>query len=155
MKPRSSAGINIFHREDHYFFFDYDEKDILDNLPWGDKQFDVLIPIFDESLLEDETAQSTIDRMILMDTDWFETLGEKSEWLHDYIDHASVRLGRQKAVGDGFPMTAWHTEATTIEKMTHHIRLPHGASYKYVVYVLGNSKNLTSLVAEFYNQRFD
>lgn len=44
-----------------------------------------------------------------------EVFGKESESVHDAIDLASVRVGRQKDVGDGDPMTTWQEESSSAE----------------------------------------
>lgn len=39
---------------------------------------------------------------------WVEVFGDFAEFVHDAIDAESVRTGRQSAVGEGNPMTAWY-----------------------------------------------
>ena len=46
---------------------------------------------------------------------WVEVFGFNSEAIHDEIDRASVRAGRQQAVGDGVPMTSWNDDPIDID----------------------------------------
>lgn len=51
-----------------------------------------------------------INAIALHTKDWVEVIGLDAEAIHDAIDIASVTLMRQRAVGDGNPMTAWHDD---------------------------------------------
>jgi len=46
---------------------------------------------------------------------WVEIFGTDAEAIHDAVDQASVRIGRQTSIGDGDPMTAWNSVMTDDE----------------------------------------
>ena len=101
------TGIEI-KTEDYYcIIYNHSTEDSFDFLPWGDEPFDVII-VCSEGFVLNETLKNNIHNLILKNSEWFEVLGPNSEYLHDYIDNASVRFGRQAKAGDGSPMTTWH-----------------------------------------------
>lgn len=51
---------------------------------------------------------------------WVEIFGNAAEQIHDTVDEASVRIGRQCAVGEGEPMTAWY-EGLSAEEIASYI----------------------------------
>ena len=51
---------------------------------------------------------------------WVEVFGSEAEAIHDAIDQASVKLGRQQALGDGDPMTGWDSKMNDAE-LAHYI----------------------------------
>ncbi len=67
--------------------------------------------------------KQAVDELLTKKCDWVHTTGEDSKYWHDYIDQRSVDLGRQAAVGDGNPMTAWDEEMTGPEKWTPIIKI--------------------------------
>jgi len=112
-----------------YFAVEY-ENGCLSTLPWGVEQFDCLILKNDN----DEKMNQAIDELLAKNCDWVHTAGKESEYWHDYIDQRSVDLGRQAAIGDGNPMTAWHEEMTGPEKWTPIINCG-GSDYFLIVLV--------------------
>jgi hypothetical protein len=105
----------------------------LRSLPWRAELFDAFV-----ISLEDEDAsertRDAIAELVRLNNDWVETFGIAAERLHDDIDEASVAVGRQRAVGDGSPMTAWHDDLTSLERIVDYIRRGgHGScDYKLV-----------------------
>jgi hypothetical protein len=94
-----------------YFAVDY-APGSLDRFPWGDTQFDCIIFAYEG--YQDEDMAALVDVLMQTNNDWILTGGRDSERWHDYIDQRSVDLGRQQAVGDGNPMTAWFEEITDL-----------------------------------------
>jgi hypothetical protein len=47
--------------------------------------------------------------------EWVEVFGDSAEAIHDAIDAASARIGRQDAIGDGNPMTTWQNDMSDSE----------------------------------------
>jgi hypothetical protein len=62
--------------------------------------------------------------------------------LHDAIDRASVAAGRQRAVGDGSPMTSWHEEEQSAEEMAEVAALCFGGHERVLVLVVGDERDL-------------
>ena len=86
--------------------------------------------------------RGTLEKLVALNNDWIETLGPGSETLHDHIDQASVDVGRQTAIGDGFPMTGWDEELVRSDEMAEYItRGGHGASEYKLVLVIGSKKH--------------
>jgi hypothetical protein len=69
---------------------------------------------------------------------WVEVFGWQSEVIHDAIDAASVRLGRQAAAGDGDPMTTWQEEARHSEIASYIWTGGQGESARKVAVILGS-----------------
>ncbi len=88
----------------------------LQSLPWRDEAFDCSIvclrPPTEENVIE-EIARAVVTAK----TDWVHTLGAQAEAIHDAVDLASVKTGRQANVGDGLPMTSWHDDITDVREM--------------------------------------
>jgi hypothetical protein len=51
----------------------------------------------------------TISAIASQTIGWVEVLGVEAESIHDAVDLASVRAGREQEVGDGEPMTTWNS----------------------------------------------
>ena len=81
--------------------------------------------------------------------DWVHVLGIDSQPLHNAIDRFSVELGRQRAVGDGVPMTSWHDDLTTVDEMAAFIACGGlGAAPVLIAVVVGEEAHfLTALDA--------
>lgn len=88
--------------------------------PWGDELCDCFV-ILGESAVDHELARCLALDMASLRNDWVEVFGTNSETLHDMVDEASVSIGRQQAVGDGFPMTAWHTAMLDFDEIASHL----------------------------------
>ena len=117
------------------------ESQYLGPFSWGDSEFDVFVAILD-SIPQMEQMRETLEKLVALNNDWIETLGPESEALHDHIDQASVNVGRQAAVGDGFPMTAWHKRLVRSDEMADYITCGGlGASYYKLVLVIGSKKH--------------
>ena len=141
--------IEIKVNDYHYYVCDCNDG-VIGQLPWIDEMCDVILPIFDKSMVDSKVVQKQIDELILKYTDWFDVFGAKSKWLHDEIDKASVRLGRQKAVGDGSPMTAWHEEIRDYEEMVDNAC--HGVSGgndNIIIFVIGRIEDYKRFVKMF------
>jgi hypothetical protein len=103
-------------------------------------------------LITSDATQKLLSELILKKSDWFEVLGCQSESLHDTIDHLSVSLGRQKAVGDGSPMTAWFEDIITPKAMAEHVyEFGFGGEDNRVILLIGNSDEYSMFLEEFRN----
>jgi hypothetical protein len=145
----SIMGIELRSKDTHYYICDHSEESHLAELPWGEKQFDAFIVILRESAVSSDLIHIVIAELVMRNTDWIETVGPKSEWLHDEIEKASVRLGRQKQVGDGSPMTAWHNDIKKLSDMVEYVgNGGHGGNDYKAVIVIGNPIDFTMFVEE-------
>jgi len=107
-------------------------------LPWGDEECDAFVAILDPQMLNAVLAAQLAKGLVDLDTDWVETMGKKSEYLHDTVDLASVAAGRQTKVGDGSPMTVWDDDMTDFEAMVDYVQLGgQGAFDNKLVIVVG------------------
>jgi hypothetical protein len=111
-----------------YFAVKYDSG-CLTALPWGEEEFDCLI--FKNK--DDDLMKLAIDELLSKHCDWIHTTGKDSEYWHDYIDRRSVELGRQGAVGNGNPMTAWHTEMSRPEDWENTLNFGHNEYFLIVL----------------------
>lgn len=85
---------------------------------------------------------------------WVEVFGFDAETIHDAIDNASVRLLRQRAVGDGTPMTAWHEDITQDSAIASYIWTGgQGHAPHKVALVIGSSVDEKGLIDELIRQR--
>jgi hypothetical protein len=103
----------------------------LDALPWGDEKFDCLII----RLQDDYLMEEAVDELLSKNCVWVHTAGEDAEHWHDYIDRRSVELGRQTAVGDGNPRTAWHEELNSLLEMK--LSLNFGGNAYFLIVLVG------------------
>ena len=107
-------------------------------LPWRGEECDAFVAILDAGRLTDQLAEKVSFGLLGLRIDWVETMGRRSEFLHDCVDKASMAVGRQIEIGDGRPMTAWHEGLADIEPMIEYIRLGgQGASEYKLVLVIG------------------
>ena len=84
--------------------------------PWGGELYDCFV--LNRSLLPSPGVIVDLATEIARGTnDWVQVLGRDAELIHDAVDEAAVKTGRQKAVGDGSPMTSWHEDKSTVEAM--------------------------------------
>lgn len=119
---------------------------VLQNPPWGQEPFDCFVvrrssgfQTKDMALLAEELASAN--------TDWVETIGTDAERLHDAIDSASVQIGRQRRVGDGSPMTAWHDRLLSTPAIIEHVRVGGlGQRSTKVLLVIGTEADAAELV---------
>lgn len=117
----------------------------LDDLPWGNEEFDAFVVVLDPSALGESGA--VFRTLVALNVDWVETLGPGAETLHDQIDAASVAIGRQTAVGDGSPMTAWHEDLIEMDQVVEYVRGGgHGASERKLVLVVGDVNRLRTAI---------
>jgi hypothetical protein len=117
-----------------------------EQLPWHDAECDAFVAILQPEELTDRIATDLSAGLLTLRTDWIETMGNKSEWLHDFIDKMSVTSGRQHSVGDGDPMTAWHADMVDLESMIEYVRLGGlGASENKLVLVIGPESILSQV----------
>jgi hypothetical protein len=119
----------------------------LDKLPWGEAEFDCMIFACDRALAR-RLAEDVAYDIVQCNVDWVETTGEDAERMHDLIDVASVKSGRQGMVGDGNPMTAWHEEALTIPQMADVATCCAGGTDYVLVLVIGGEAHLAAAVEE-------
>src|SRR5438270_6234966 len=69
--------------------------------PWGEEMCDCFI-VLGNRAVEPEIARCLAHDIASLNNDWVDVYGTHSEAIHDMVDEASVAIGRQKAVGDGF-----------------------------------------------------
>jgi len=119
--------------------------DCLQSLPWGGEEFDCTVFACDPQQIR-ERAQSICAALVDANTDWVATTGPDAEWLHDLVDSSSVHRGRQTAVGDGSPMTAWHEDAVGVDQMADVVYYGAGGQDYVVALVVGNEIDFTSAV---------
>jgi hypothetical protein len=118
----------------------------LEELPWGSEPFDCTVFAFDVNLLRQLSA-SICSFLVEANTGWINTTGWEARWLHDEIDTASVRHGRQYAVGDGSPMTAWFDDAMDAQAMAD-IALSMGEGHEHVLaLIVGTEADLDTAAA--------
>ena len=115
---RNGAMIKYLGRDevDRCIFSVRFEPGCTENVPWGERPFDCAVLTFDAQRLREQCA-AICEFLVDADTGWISTAGREAQWLHDEIDIASVAFGRQEAVGNGSPMTAWDDEATDASAM--------------------------------------
>jgi len=94
----------------------------LQGLPWEDQRFDAFIVVLENRDLG-ETERNAVARITRLNNDWVETCGYGAEQLHDQIDEISVSIGRQEAIGDGNPMTAWHEDLVSPDDVIDYLAL--------------------------------
>jgi hypothetical protein len=125
----------------------------LRTLPWGNERFDCFVVNFGRGMPTEE--MNAIAREIAdTQTDWVHTLGENAEYFHDAIDVMSVSLGRQAWVGDGAPMTSWHDDLHTIDKMAEFIASGGlGGNVDYAVAVVIGKENEYRIIVDAISQR--
>jgi len=88
----------------------------LSSPPWGAAEIECVVFNCKERL-EPQEVDEIAKELVFARTEHVTTTGRRAELLHDAIDQMSVRLGRQQAVGDGRPMTAWFEELVTVDEM--------------------------------------
>lgn len=123
----------------------------LRSLPWGDERFDVFLIALDGADT-DEKTRGAITQLVKLNNDWIETFGETAEQLHDQIDEASVTCGRQRAVGDGSPMTAWHDALTASSEVIDYIRRGGHGSCDYKLIALVGTDRVSSFIRDLKKQ---
>lgn len=78
-------------------------------------------------VLEDRKLASAergaLEQLVRSNSDWVETCGHGAELLHDEVDEISVSIGRQEAIGDGSPMTAWHEDLVAVDGIVEYLAL--------------------------------
>ena len=104
---------------------------VTDDPPWKGEECDAFVVVLDGESLSERLADEIAEGLVRLPVDWVETMGARCEFLHDRIDEASVLIGRQRKVGDGNPMTAWHERLSETNEMTSYIRMGgHGGNEK-------------------------
>jgi hypothetical protein len=119
-----------------------------DQLPWGSEECDAFVAILEPRQLTDKMGRRVSIDLVRLSTDWVETMGPTSELLHDLIDTASVETGRQSRVGDGKPMTAWHSDFLDLDSMVDYVRMGGNGGRDNKVIVVIASERSTALFAE-------
>jgi hypothetical protein len=114
-------------------------------LPWGNQLFDCVIIVLEDSLLQ-KNIEDICNSVVVANTDWVQTTGARAEWLHDQVDIASVKVGRQRQVGDGSPMTAWDEEALKPMEMAEVLYTSLGGVEYVLALVIGNKKQFDNFV---------
>jgi hypothetical protein len=108
------------------------------NAPWGRQPFDCFV-LDCGQCLGMRKARELARELALAENDWIETFGPGAEELHDVIDAVSVELGRQPAVGEGSPMTAWHEDVASKDSFADYVALGGlGSQSVKVILVIGS-----------------
>jgi hypothetical protein len=120
-----------------------------EKLPWRKRECDAFVAILAPELLTDELAVEVSASLVRLCTDWVETMGGRSEYLHDMVDIASVEAAMQAHVGDGNPMTAWHDDMRDVQAMSEYLRSGGlGATDNKLVVVVGSEEATACLARE-------
>lgn len=78
---------------------------------------------------------------------WVEIFGLDAEKIHDAIDEASVRIKRQRSVGDGNPMTAWHEDMMGDADIASYILTGgQGDAEQKIIVVIGSAEDERRLI---------
>ncbi len=118
----------------------------LASLPWGGEPFDCVVFLCD--LARAEAVRGGMSHEIARAAvDWVQVAGRGAKELHDALDHAGVDVGRQRAVGDGSPMTSWHEEASSVEDMAQVAAASYGSHEQVLILVVGREQDLIAAVA--------
>ena len=120
----------------------------VDALPWGSDPFDCVVFLYENLPHNADLATKLAGTA----ADWIQIAGADAEALHDAIDRASVAIGRQRAVGDGSPMTSWHEEDTTPVQMAKVALLNFGSKDHVLILVVGNEQAWTMSVRAMQNE---
>ncbi|MGE0145639.1 MAG: hypothetical protein AB7T19_20305 [Planctomycetota bacterium] len=127
----------------------------LPSLPWADAVFDCIVIAGEEASAQHHGAPFA-DVIVRRRVDYVQTTGPRAEWLHDLIDEASVRNGRQDAVGDGSPMTTWHDDALSFPQICEVAECCFGSADDVLCVVLGSEEDrrcFTDLLRERLSER--
>jgi hypothetical protein len=117
----------------------------LAELPWGHEPFDCVVMLCDH--VRAEAVRSAVSyELVRTNVEWVSVAGEGAEALHDAIDQASVTIGRQKAVGDGSPMTSWHTDERSVEAMAELACSCFGGEDQVLIVVIGPEADFQAAV---------
>lgn len=132
---------NISDAQLLWIAFDLNAEEELSSLA---DEFDVFLincrPVFDgiNSQLINAIAKYT--------RGWVEVFGFNSERIHDEIDLASVRLGRQPAVGDGIPMTVWNDTQSEVGIADYIQTGGQGTAEKKLIVIVGSTKDELAII---------
>ena len=85
----------------------------------------------------DEKNNVLIETIVSRAGKWIEVFGEAAEEIHDAVDAASVRVGRQRKMGDGDPMTTWQDNSSDTEVASYLWTGGQGDSSTKVLVVIG------------------
>jgi len=110
-------------------------------LPWGNAQFDCVIFLCDP-IQAGDACEELSRELARANVDWIQAAGPGAEELHDAVDRTSVAVSRQRAVGDGSPMTSWHEEMVDPEQMAEVAALCFGGREHVLVLVVGRESDL-------------
>ena len=109
--------------------------------PWADALFDCVL-ISANHQKSRQLASGFANQIVGCNVDWVQTTGPDAEAIHDLVDEAAMRAGRQQSVGDGSPMTSWHEEAVTLERMAEVAHYCQGGSDYVLCAVVGDDSEL-------------
>ncbi len=115
-------------------------------LPWGGQPFDCVVFLCDHAQAQVARVELSCE-LARTNVDWVQVAGSGAEELHDTVDRASVTVGRQRAVGDGSPMTSWHEDARAVDEMADVAALCFGVHERVLVLVVGQEKDLLASVS--------
>ena len=123
--------------------------DELAELPWGDAQFNCLVCQLDPKQIR-EIGIPLAEWLVRANTDFIWTAGTEAKWLHDLVDDTSVKVGRQPAVGDGSPMTAWDEDAESFSELCKLFEcgVPGGNGEHNLAVIIGSTADLESFVEQ-------
>jgi len=110
----------------------------LPDLPWGDAEFDCVLVSGDHDRARG-LADSFSDEIVKHSVDYVQTTGPYAELIHDFVDEAAVVRGLQHAVGDGSPMTTWHEDARSLEKIVDVAKSCFGGADQVLCMVVGSA----------------
>lgn len=96
------------------------EEGILSTIERLKNPFDCLVVNRDADISK-RRIEVFAHELVRLPVEWVQVYGVASEEIHDAIDIASVHIGRQSAVGDGNPMTTWHSDAVSDRDVAEHL----------------------------------
>jgi hypothetical protein len=142
-------GIGLKSKLNLFYILDTSDEPLLETLPWSEEEFDALIVIPRESAISKDSIHVIIAELVMRNTDWIDVIGLNSEWIHDEIDKTSVRLCRQKQIGDGSPMTGWNEDINEFNKMVEYVGDGGlGGNDNKAVILIGNPSDFAMFVEE-------
>jgi hypothetical protein len=83
-------------------------------------RFDCFVVNLQQSLPSD-TLSTIANQLAQPMFEWIEVFGYNAKNIHDMIDIAAVKIGRQRIVGEGNPMTTWDDDPIDIDVILTYI----------------------------------
>ncbi|MEA3192447.1 MAG: hypothetical protein QOD26_780 [Betaproteobacteria bacterium] len=116
-----------------------------------DKEFDCFLV---NRLKDAALTQGRLLEAIARRANWVEIFGVDAEALHDAVDQAGVHLGRQVAIGEGYPMTAWYDDISDNSAIASYIATGgQGDSLHKIVVLIGSPSEESGLIDELRKHR--